>query len=231
MRRARRPQGAVFAGSKETRAPGSRVAGHASAPCGASFDVPYESARRVRALMGLATVSSATTKARRWSSRRPPEGFDRLGAAPDTARVTALLTTRQSVARGPLTGREVEVLRLIATGKDQPRDCRRRSRSARRPSLAMSATSSPSSTCHPGPPRPPTRTATSWSSAYIEIPTLAIRARCTFRPMRARRSWLTFRATLDCPLAMAGKEVSMRTERINTVVIGAGQAGFRLAIT
>ena len=43
------------------------------------------------------------------------ETFDQLGATPDSARITALL--RPPSASGPLTGREVEVLRLAATGK------------------------------------------------------------------------------------------------------------------
>jgi DNA-binding NarL/FixJ family response regulator len=45
------------------------------------------------------------------------EAFDRLGAAPDAARVAALLTPASPQAFGGLTGREVEVLRLIAAGK------------------------------------------------------------------------------------------------------------------
>jgi DNA-binding NarL/FixJ family response regulator len=45
------------------------------------------------------------------------ETFDRLGAAPDAARMAGLLTPVSPQASGSLTGREVEVLRLIATGK------------------------------------------------------------------------------------------------------------------
>ena len=44
------------------------------------------------------------------------EMFERLGAAPDAARVAALATPR-SHRLGGLTAREVEVLRLVATGK------------------------------------------------------------------------------------------------------------------
>ena len=45
------------------------------------------------------------------------ECFDRLGASPDAARVAALLSTSAAPVCGGLTGREVEVLRLVATGK------------------------------------------------------------------------------------------------------------------
>ena len=45
------------------------------------------------------------------------EIFERLGAVPDAAHVSALFATKQAEAAGPLTGREVEVLRLVATGK------------------------------------------------------------------------------------------------------------------
>ena len=43
--------------------------------------------------------------------------FVQLGAAPDLARLDALSTRRVPDAAGGLTGREVEVLELIATGK------------------------------------------------------------------------------------------------------------------
>jgi DNA-binding CsgD family transcriptional regulator len=79
------------------------------------LDVPYEIAR-VRALMGLAYRELGDEEGAQMELEAAAEGFDRLGAAPDAARVTAL-TTAPSVASGPLTGREIEVLRLIATGK------------------------------------------------------------------------------------------------------------------
>jgi DNA-binding NarL/FixJ family response regulator len=43
--------------------------------------------------------------------------FERLGATPDAARMTALLTPTTRPLSGGLTGREVEVLRLVAAGK------------------------------------------------------------------------------------------------------------------
>jgi len=45
------------------------------------------------------------------------ETFERLGAAPDATRVAALIAPAPVTSTGPLTGREVEVLRLVATGR------------------------------------------------------------------------------------------------------------------
>jgi DNA-binding NarL/FixJ family response regulator len=45
------------------------------------------------------------------------ETFERLGAVPDASRLATLVARRATPAAGPLTGREVEVLRLVATGK------------------------------------------------------------------------------------------------------------------
>ncbi len=43
--------------------------------------------------------------------------FERLGAAPDVARVQALMERRPKTEAGGLSAREVEVLRLIASGR------------------------------------------------------------------------------------------------------------------
>jgi DNA-binding NarL/FixJ family response regulator len=45
------------------------------------------------------------------------ETFERLGARPDARRLASRITQPSPEVRGPLTGREVEVLRLIAAGK------------------------------------------------------------------------------------------------------------------
>ena len=79
-------------------------------------EAPYEIAR-IRALMGLVYRALGDDEGAQMELEAAAEGFDRLGAAPDAAHVTALITTAPSVARGPLTGREIEVLRLIAAGK------------------------------------------------------------------------------------------------------------------
>jgi ATP/maltotriose-dependent transcriptional regulator MalT len=80
------------------------------------LDVPYE-AGRVRALIGLACrelgdLDSAEIEldAARWV-------FQQLGAAPDLARVEALSRRAAAKAVGGLTAREVQLLRLVATGQ------------------------------------------------------------------------------------------------------------------
>jgi DNA-binding NarL/FixJ family response regulator len=80
------------------------------------LEVPYEAAR-VRVLLGLACrmlgdedSAEMELDAARWV-------FRQLGAAPDLARVEALSRKVASRAAGGLTAREVEVLRLLATGK------------------------------------------------------------------------------------------------------------------
>ena len=45
------------------------------------------------------------------------EVFARLGAAPDAARIAGFLAPATPASSGRLTARELEVLRLIATGK------------------------------------------------------------------------------------------------------------------
>jgi DNA-binding CsgD family transcriptional regulator len=44
------------------------------------------------------------------------EAFERLGAGPDVRRVSAIAATAEPPSAAGLTGREIEVLRLIATG-------------------------------------------------------------------------------------------------------------------
>jgi DNA-binding CsgD family transcriptional regulator len=81
-----------------------------------AVDAPYEGAR-VRALMGqacrvLGDEDGALLEfdASRWV-------FQQLGAAPDLARVEALLRPASAAAPGGLTTRELQVLRLVATGR------------------------------------------------------------------------------------------------------------------
>jgi DNA-binding CsgD family transcriptional regulator len=83
------------------------------------LDVPYEAAR-TRVLMGLARRALgdedgalADLDAARWT-------FTRLGAQPDVARVDRLAepsaVAEVAVGTGPLTARELDVLRLVARG-------------------------------------------------------------------------------------------------------------------
>jgi DNA-binding CsgD family transcriptional regulator len=78
--------------------------------------VPYEIGR-VRELVGRAYRQLGDEEGAQMEFEAAQEHFDRLGASPDAARVAALLTTATNPVCGGLTGREVEVLRLVATGK------------------------------------------------------------------------------------------------------------------
>jgi DNA-binding CsgD family transcriptional regulator len=79
--------------------------------------VPYEVAR-ARALMGLAYVQLGDEEGGRMEVEAAQELFERIGAAPDAARMAAWLAPAPASAGscGGLTGREIEVLRLIASG-------------------------------------------------------------------------------------------------------------------
>ena len=80
------------------------------------LDAPYEVAR-VRTLIGLAYQQLGDEDGAHLEFDAAQESFDRLGAAPDAARIIALMAPAGPAVSGPLTGREVEVLRLVATGK------------------------------------------------------------------------------------------------------------------
>lgn len=80
------------------------------------LEAPYEAAR-ARVLVGVATRALGDEEtaimefdAARWV-------FDHLGAAPDTAAVEALSQPERTSSHGSLTGRENEVLRLVAGGR------------------------------------------------------------------------------------------------------------------
>jgi DNA-binding CsgD family transcriptional regulator len=76
---------------------------------------PYEVAT-LRAQLGLAYRAIGDAEGARLEIEAAQEGFERLGAVADAARVAPLVDTAGPPASGPLTGREVEVLRLVATG-------------------------------------------------------------------------------------------------------------------
>jgi DNA-binding CsgD family transcriptional regulator len=79
-------------------------------------EAPYEIAR-VRELTGLAYRQLGDEEGAQLEFEAASDTYERLGARPDAARVTSLATPPTSDVHGPLTGREVEVLRLIAAGK------------------------------------------------------------------------------------------------------------------
>ena len=77
--------------------------------------LPYESAR-ARVLYGIALRAAAVEDDAQLELRAAISAFERLGAAPDAAATASLLAGADERPRG-LTAREVEVLRLVASGK------------------------------------------------------------------------------------------------------------------
>ena len=77
---------------------------------------PYETAR-VRVLVGLASRALGDEDGARLELDAALDGFERLGAGPDARSVAAMVAACAAPAIGPLTGREVEVLRLVASGR------------------------------------------------------------------------------------------------------------------
>lgn len=79
-------------------------------------EAPYMAAR-VRVLMGLMCRSLGDDEAAALEFGAARAVFDRLGAAPDLARLDSLGKRATSVPSHPLTTRELQVLRLIVAGK------------------------------------------------------------------------------------------------------------------
>jgi DNA-binding CsgD family transcriptional regulator len=79
------------------------------------LDAPYELAQ-VRVLMGLAYRELGDSEGAQLEFEAAHEAFDKLGATPAAARVAALTAQTSPPVSTGLTGRELEVLRLIATG-------------------------------------------------------------------------------------------------------------------
>ena len=98
-------------GDAQSALPKLRVAGSAWR----GLDAPYETAR-VRVLIGLAcgALGDPETSAIELDGAR--KVFERLGAKPDIERLDALMRRRYGQTT-PLTTREVQVLRLVASGK------------------------------------------------------------------------------------------------------------------
>jgi DNA-binding CsgD family transcriptional regulator len=80
-----------------------------------AIGAPYEAAR-VRVLVGLANRAVGDEDAAEMDLEAARWTFQRLGAAPDLARVEALSRKATGAGSG-LTAREVAVLRLVATGR------------------------------------------------------------------------------------------------------------------
>ncbi len=80
------------------------------------LEAPYEAAR-TRVLVGRACRALGDQDAAAMEFEAAREVFRQLGAGPDSKTVSQLITAVASPPRTPLTGREVQVLTLIATGK------------------------------------------------------------------------------------------------------------------
>ena len=80
------------------------------------IEAPYEAAR-VRVLMGQACRSLGDDEAAELELGAARAVFERLGAAPELARLDSLGKRAPSVHPHPLTPREFQVLRLMAAGK------------------------------------------------------------------------------------------------------------------
>jgi DNA-binding CsgD family transcriptional regulator len=79
------------------------------------LNAPYELAQ-VRELIGLAYRQLGDDEGAQLELEAAHEAFDRLGATPAAARVAAFTAQASPPVSTGLTGREIEVLRLIATG-------------------------------------------------------------------------------------------------------------------
>ena len=79
------------------------------------LDAPYEVAR-TRALLGLACRALGDEETARLELEAAAAGFARLGAGPDAVRVAELIGDRAAHELHGLTERELEVLRLVASG-------------------------------------------------------------------------------------------------------------------
>jgi DNA-binding CsgD family transcriptional regulator/tetratricopeptide (TPR) repeat protein len=80
------------------------------------LDLPYDAAR-ARVLMALACRELGDDDTATMELDVARQAFAQLGAAPDLARLDALVQPTDAGAAGGLTGREIEVLELIASGK------------------------------------------------------------------------------------------------------------------
>jgi DNA-binding CsgD family transcriptional regulator len=80
------------------------------------LEAPYETAR-VRELVGLACRELGDEDAVTLELEAARDAFERLGAAPDLARVSTMVEIAGATESHGLTERELEVLRLVAAGK------------------------------------------------------------------------------------------------------------------
>lgn len=87
----------------------------AAATAWQELDAPYELAR-TRVLLGLALRELGDHDGATLELDAAHDAFEMLGAGPEAARVESLTAAERPALPAALTGREIEVLRLIATG-------------------------------------------------------------------------------------------------------------------
>ena len=80
------------------------------------IEAPYVAAR-VRLLIGLACRALGDAEGGRFELEAARAVFEQLGAAPDLARIDALMRGGPPAHPHGVTPRELQVLRLVATGK------------------------------------------------------------------------------------------------------------------
>lgn len=80
------------------------------------LEVPYQAAR-ARVLVGLACRALEDEDSAAMELDAARVGFEQLGAVPEVRRVNSLVSRPGEPTPGGLTGRELEVLRLVAAGK------------------------------------------------------------------------------------------------------------------
>jgi DNA-binding NarL/FixJ family response regulator len=112
--RAAHAHGAVLLAEGETRAAVDAL--RQACRAWAELDAPYEGARS-RVLAGLACQELGDDDTAEMDLDAARQVFQQLGAAPDLARVEHLAPAAGPRAAGGLTGREVQVLVLVARGK------------------------------------------------------------------------------------------------------------------
>lgn len=106
--------GAVYLAKGDARAALIELRSAWTAWC--NLDVPYEAAR-ARLLMALSCRGLGDGDSANMEFDAAKHAFTQLGALPDIARVEALWKPTAPNAPGGLSAREMEVLRLLATGK------------------------------------------------------------------------------------------------------------------
>ena len=111
-------RGAVLLDEGDARA--ALEASHRACAYWRELEAPYEHAC-ARVLVGLACRELGDGETAALEIAAAHQAFQQLGAAPDQARVRALLRTATPASVGGLSGRELQVLEMVAEGKTNRR--------------------------------------------------------------------------------------------------------------